>query len=78
MTHFHCTLIETEALNAFDKFAKGCRERNEQVEGIATVAGVTEIQVPLLQKYSAEGAPLWDLANPRAARSSLMVLPALL
>ena len=76
--HFVRTLEETEALYAFGRFAKVCWERNEQVEGIATVAGVTEIQVPLLQKCSAEGAPLWTLADPRAARGSLLVLPALL
>lgn len=72
------TVEETEASYAFGRSAKVCWERNEKVEGIATVAGVTEIQVPLLQKCSAEGAPLWTLADPGCARGSLLVLPALL
>ncbi len=42
------------------------------------MAAVTEIQVPLLQKCSAEGAPLWTVADPRGARGSQLVLPALL
>jgi len=42
------------------------------------VAGVTEIQVPLLQKCSAEGAALRSLADPCGARDSLLVLSALL
>jgi hypothetical protein len=68
----------TQAFNLFGKFAEVFRERNEEVEGIATVAGVTEIQVPLLQECSAEGAALRTLADPCGAWDSLLVLPALL
>jgi len=69
---------QTKASYAFGKFAKVFWERNEEVEGIATVAGVTEIQVPLLQECSAEGAALRTLADPCGAWDSLLVLPALL
>lgn len=69
---------QSKASCVFGKFAKVFWERDEEVEGIATVAGVTEIQVPLLQKCSAEGAALRRLADPCGARDSLLVLSALL
>jgi hypothetical protein len=60
------------------RLAKIHWERNEEVEGTATVAGVPEVQVSLLQKCAREGTTFGTLVSTRPAWDSQLVLPSLL
>ena len=63
---------------ATHRLAKVRWERNEEVEGIATVAAGPQIQVSLLQKCTCEGTAFRPLVSAHPAWDSQLVLPSLL